>query len=154
VCEPIITGSITQSLRSAILQVHGGADGPTAVIELEHAFQINGVFARLEIEVVQDGRSWKEPRPPTQLHGQRPAFPVVGLDPLAPFQLIARGIRPAISESVIADHAYAAGTWTVTFDRAARPPSSVQFTPLDGAPTTAPAEATSDGRDMGRVIRD
>jgi len=154
VCEPIVTGSITQSLRGASLQVHGGADGQTAVIELEHAVKINGVFARLEIEVVQDGRSWKEPRPPTQLHGQRPAFPVVGLDPLAPFQLIARGIRPAISEGVIADHAYAAGTWTVTFDRAARPPSSVQFTPLDGAPTTAPAEATSDGRDMGRVIRD
>lgn len=154
VCDPAVTESIEQSLQASTLQVHGGGDEPTAVIELEHSDWIDGVFARLEIELVQDGRSWKEPRPPTQLHGQRKPFPVVGFDPLAPFQLIARGIRPAISEDVIADHAFAAGTWTASFGKAARPPSSVTFEPVADAPTSAPPEVVGNGRDMGRVTRD
>lgn len=154
VCNPVVSATVDGSLRAATLQVHGGGDEPTAVVELEHPVSNNGIFIRLEIEVVQDGRSWKEPRPPTHLYGQRTPFPVVGFDPLAPFQLIARGIRPAISESVLADHAYAAGTWTASFDKAARPPSSVKFKPLDDAPESAPPETARNGRDMGRVIRD
>ena len=154
VCDPVVSATVDGSLRAATLQVHGGGDEPTAVVELEHPVSNNGIFIRLEIEVVQDGRSWKEPRPPTHLYGQRTPFPVVGFDPIAPFQLIARGIRPAISESVIADHAYAAGTWTASFDKAARPPSSVKFKPLDDAPESAPPETARNGRDMGRVIRD
>ena len=154
VCDPTVTESIRKSLRAAAIQVHGGGAEPTAVIELEHPDLIYGVFARLEIEVVQDGRSWKEPRPPTQLYGQRKPFPVVGFDPLAPFQLIARGIRPAISENVIADHAFAAGTWTASFDKVARPPSSVTFKPVADAPTSAPPEVVGNGRDMGRVTGD
>ncbi len=154
VCDPTVTESIEKSLRAATIQVHGGGAEPTAVVELEHPVSNNGIFIRLEIEVVQDGRSWKEPRPPTHLYGQRTPFPVIGFDPLAPFQLIARGIRPAISESVLADHAFAAGTWTASFDKAARPPSSVKFKPLDDAPESAPPDAVGNGRDMGRVIRD
>lgn len=154
VCNPVVSATVDGSLRAATLQVHGGGDEPTAVVELEHPVSNNGIFIRLEIEVVQDGSSWKEPRPPTHLYGQRTPFPVVGFDPLAPFQLIARGIRPAISESVLADHAYAAGTWTASFDKAARPPSSVKFKPLDDAPESAPPETARNGRDMGRVIRD
>jgi hypothetical protein len=153
VCDPVVSNAIRRSLEAASLQVNGGDDAQTAWIELE-PMGSDKMFIELEIEVVQDGRSWKEPRPPTFLQGQRPPFPAVGLDPTSPFELSVRGERPAITQTRVADHAYAAGTWTARFDRAARPPSSVTFTPVDGASTKAPPEATRDGRDKGRVIRD
>ena len=154
VCDADVTSAVTRSLQGAGVQVGGEGDAREVTLEIEPAININGVHVALEYELLQDGRSWKESSVAQRAGVQRAPIAAVGFDPQAPFLLVVRGVPPVVTPDLSGDHAFAAGTWTVQFDRAARAPGSVVFAPLAGAPTEIPPEVASRGRDTGRVLRD
>lgn len=135
----ILTSWVADQLRTLDLRIEGEGDAATLFLELVQLGTINGVQAGVRAEVTQGGRSWSEPED-FDAHGQgeRPALPAQGFDGTKPFEVRLRGVPPG--ESVPGDCAYIAGTWTLAFDRAGRPPRSVSYTaavdaqPLDQAP--------------------
>lgn len=125
-----LTAWMADQLRGTDIGTEGAGDDAALVLELAQLGTINGVHAGVRAEVLQAGRSWSEPDD-FDAHGGQAARPMVraaGFDATKPFEVKLRGVAPGDSRS--GDCAYIAGTWTLEFDRAGRPPRTVSYTPV------------------------